>query len=82
MRPLWQFLRTSRRGMRMVFLKQLPDASDGSRACYQAIIESDGKIFYDACRETTYTTPHGNVPKNKIGYVRVSIVLRQESHCT
>jgi hypothetical protein len=41
MRPLWQFLRTSRRGMRMVFLKQLPDASDGSRACYQAIIESD-----------------------------------------
>ncbi|WP_438001041.1 NAD(P)-binding protein [Sorangium sp. So ce185] len=29
-----------REGMRMVFLKQMPDATDGQRACYQAIIEA------------------------------------------
>jgi uncharacterized protein with NAD-binding domain and iron-sulfur cluster len=29
------------RGQRMVFLKQLPDAVDARRACYQAVVESD-----------------------------------------
>lgn len=28
-------------GMRMVFLKQFPDAPDANRACYQAIVETD-----------------------------------------
>jgi uncharacterized protein with NAD-binding domain and iron-sulfur cluster len=32
------------RGMRMVFLKQFPDALDGSKACYQAIVEADVPI--------------------------------------
>jgi hypothetical protein len=44
--PGWSFVRqmiddVSHAGMRMVFLKQFPDAVDGTRACYQAIVESD-----------------------------------------
>ncbi|MGZ3451350.1 MAG: NAD(P)-binding protein [Polyangiales bacterium] len=44
--PSWSFVRqmlddVAHAGMRMVFLKQFPDAVDGSRACYQAIVESD-----------------------------------------
>jgi len=35
------------RGMKMVFLKQFPDAEDGRRACYQAIVESDVRIVGD-----------------------------------
>lgn len=31
-------------GMRMVFLKQFPDAPDATRACYQAIVETDVPI--------------------------------------
>jgi hypothetical protein len=34
----------SPRGMRMVFLKQLPDAADPRRACYQGVIEADVRI--------------------------------------
>jgi hypothetical protein len=30
--------------MRMVFLKQLPDAGDPRRACYQGVIEADIRI--------------------------------------
>jgi len=43
--PTWAFARELiaklGHGMRMVFLKQFPDAFDGSRACYQAIVEAD-----------------------------------------
>ncbi len=35
------------RGMKMVFLKQFPDAEDGRRACYQAIVEGDVRIVGD-----------------------------------
>jgi hypothetical protein len=35
------------RGMKMVFLKQLPDAEDGRRACYQAIVEGDVRVVGD-----------------------------------
>jgi hypothetical protein len=35
------------RGMKMVFLKQFPDAEDGRRACYQAIVEADVRIVGD-----------------------------------
>jgi len=35
------------RGMKMVFLKQLPDAEDVRRACYQAIIEGEVRIVGD-----------------------------------
>lgn len=31
-------------GMRMVFLKQFPDARDGTKACYQAIVEAEVPI--------------------------------------
>lgn len=31
-------------GMRMVFLKQFPDAADPRRACYQAVVEADIQI--------------------------------------
>ncbi|MBK7400630.1 MAG: NAD(P)-binding protein [Myxococcales bacterium] len=31
-------------GMRMVFLKQFPDAREGTKACYQAIVEADVPI--------------------------------------
>lgn len=48
--PSWSFVRqmlddVAHAGMRMVFLKQFPDAFDGSRACYQAIVESDLPIL-------------------------------------
>lgn len=48
--PSWAFARdlihsvvgdSGRPSMRMVFLKQFPDAHDGERACYQAIVEAE-----------------------------------------
>jgi uncharacterized protein with NAD-binding domain and iron-sulfur cluster len=39
-RALWD----APRGQRMVFLKQFPDVVDGSRACYQAVVEADIRI--------------------------------------
>lgn len=47
--PTWGFARELidklGAGMRMVFLKQFPDAVDGTRACYQAIVEADLPIL-------------------------------------
>lgn len=43
--PTWDFAKQLitklGSGMRMVFLKQFPDAVDGTRACYQSIVEAD-----------------------------------------
>ncbi|MDI1451823.1 NAD(P)-binding protein [Polyangium sp. 6x1] len=36
-----QLGRDVRRGMRKVFLKQMPDVVDGRKACYQAIVEAE-----------------------------------------
>lgn len=33
-----------RRGMRKVFLKQMPDVVDGRKACYQAIVEAEVEV--------------------------------------
>lgn len=49
--PGWDLLRESwqtlGRRNRLVFLKQFMDAADGSRACYQAIVEADIHIVSD-----------------------------------
>lgn len=46
--PTWAFAKeliaNLGSGMRMVFLKQFPDAVDGTRACYQSIVEADVPI--------------------------------------
>ncbi len=41
-RSLWRELQTGE--VPMVFLKQLRDAGDGSRACYQAVIEAPARL--------------------------------------
>lgn len=47
--PTWSFAKEliskMGNGMRMVFLKQFPDAIDGTRACYQSIVEADVPIL-------------------------------------
>src|SRR5262249_30237267 len=40
-----------KREMRCVFLKQFYDAADGTRACYQAIIEAPLRATGDPCVE-------------------------------